>query len=123
MNRAGVLREALVRAANACLWAEENGVWHAHTAQALDHLRARQRAQARVERVLAQAAHEDLIDAQGQRKLIGLVLDAMTQVRWRHEPRHMHQVLTLPETEQSLETDLRATWSRCVRHHWWRRAA
>jgi hypothetical protein len=123
MNRAAVLREVMVRAANACLWAEENSVWHAHTSEALDHMRARQRAQTRVERVLSRATKDDLLDGPGQCTLIGLVLDAMRQVRMRHEPRGQDQALTLPLIEQALEANIREMWSRCVRQHWWRRAA
>lgn len=123
MNRAGILREALISAAIGCLWAEEHAVWHTHTPQDLTAMRDRRRAQARVERVLTQAAQENLIDEAGQRRLLGVVLDAMVQVRWRHEPRHANHVPMFPVIERSLIADLRETWSQCVRRNWWGRAA
>ena len=119
MNRAGILKEALLRATHACLWAEEQAIWHTD----LEHARARRQSQARVERVLTQAAHEDLIGPTDQRRLLGVVMDALVQVRWRHEARHMHNAATFPVIEASLEKDVRQAWSQCVRNHWWRRAA
>lgn len=118
MNRAGILREALLRAAHACLWAEENAVWHSHTSDAPEHQRARHQAHLRVERVITQAGVEGLLDAAGQRRLLGRVMEALVQVRWRHQPRHRDDVPTLPEIERSLDKDLRKTWSHGVRWLW-----
>lgn len=118
MSRPAVLRGALLRAAHACLWAEENAVWHRDTAHAAHFNQERTQAQLRVERVLIQAQIEGLIDANGVRQLLGLVLDALVDVRWRHEARHGEHAVTIPEIERSLDKDLRQVWSRSVRWLW-----
>jgi len=118
MSRPAVLRGALLRAAHACLWAEENAVWHRDTAHASQFNRERTAAQLRVERVLTQAQIEGLIDANAVRQLLGLVLGALVDVRWRHDPRHQDHAPSLPDIERSLDRDLRQAWSRSVRWLW-----
>ena len=118
MNRAGILKEALLRAAHACLWAEENAVWHTHTTDAPEHQRVRHQAHLRVERVITQAGVDGLLDAAGQRRLLGRVMEALVQVRWRHQPRHKDDVPSFQEIERSLEKDLRKAWSHGVRRLW-----
>jgi hypothetical protein len=125
--RAGVLREALVRAAHACLWIEEQSVWGEHTPEVLTHARDRRRAQARVERVLAQGTKERFLTPVDQRRLLGVVLDAMTEARWRHEPRFRAHAKPWPDIEAQLIGRLRHEWTWALRRQWmrqpWRQVA
>lgn len=119
-SRAGVLREALVRAAHDCLWVEERAVWGEHTPEVLAHARDRRRAQARVERVLAQGAKERFLIPADQRRLLGVVLDAMTEARWRHEPRFQASTRPWADIEVHLIDSLRHEWTWALRRQWMR---
>lgn len=125
--RAGILREALVRAAHDCLWVEECAVWGEHTSEVLAHARHRRRAQARVDRVLAQGAKEGFLTSADQRRLLGVVLDAITEARWRHEPRFQANTRPWAEIEAHLIDSLRREWTWALRRQWmrqpWRKVA
>lgn len=126
-SRAGVLREALVRAAHACLWIEEGAIWGDHTPEVLTHARDRRRAQARVERVLAQCAKERFLTPSDQRHLIGIVFDALTEARWRHEPRFQAHAKPWADIEAQLIDSLRHEWTWALRRQWmsqpWKKVA
>lgn len=119
-SRAGVLREALVRAAHDCLWVEERAVWGEHPPEVLAHARDRRKAQARVERILAQGAKERFLNPADQRRLLGVVLDAMTEARWRHEPRFQANSRPWAAIESHLIGSLRHEWTWALRRQWMR---
>lgn len=119
-SRAGVLREALVRAAHDCLCVEERAIWGEHTPEVLAHARERRRAQARVERILAQGAKERFLAPADQRRLLGVVLDAMTEARWRHEPRFQANTRPWAAIEAHLIGSLRHEWTWALRRQWMR---
>lgn len=126
MNRAAVLREALVRAAVACLWAEESLVWGEGTPCQFTQARARRRAEASLERVLAQAGRERFLAPEDQRHLLGRVLDAMAEARCRHDAAFREAARPFPVIENHLADELRRTWAWAFRQRWlhpWRTAA
>jgi hypothetical protein len=126
MNRAAILREALVRAATACLWAEESLVWGEGTPSRFLQARARREAQARLERVLSQAGREHFLAPEDQRHLLGRVLDAMAEARCRHDSALRDAARPFPVIENQLAAELRHVWAWAFRRRWltpWRIAA
>lgn len=107
-----VLLNALCKSAHELIWADEAATWHHHLRDAAAFADKRQRAMARVERVLLHAERCHILTGSGVRRLLGVVFDAMVCSQWRLAAKPIpgldatSQIAALPRT-------LRQVWRVC----------
>jgi hypothetical protein len=112
LSPSDVLLNALCKAAHALVWAEDAATWHRNLNDAPDFDHSRTLALGRVERILRHAEKSHIISAQGVRRLMGVVFDAMVCSRWRVAGQPLPgfdtaaQIAALPKT-------LRQVWRVC----------
>lgn len=104
-----VLLTALCKAAHELIWADEAASWHHRLPDAPTFADTRQKAMARVERILLHAERCHILTGAGVRRLMGVVFDAMVCARWRHSAK---QIPGLDATSQiaALPRALRQVW-------------
>ncbi|KRE90845.1 hypothetical protein ASG87_01530 [Frateuria sp. Soil773] len=99
-----VLLTALCKAAHELIWADEDANWHHHLQDAAEYSLTRQKAMARVERILVHAERCHILTGPGVRRLMTAVFDAMVCARWRHAAKQIpgldaaSQIAALPRT-------------------------